>query len=62
MALICIFQTIYYNMYLIIKCVFNTFSSGQYTLTQTSAVNAVLPGQTVSLNCKTSSNVHGKPI
>uniref|UniRef100_A0A4W5P0U3 Ig-like domain-containing protein n=1 Tax=Hucho hucho TaxID=62062 RepID=A0A4W5P0U3_9TELE len=28
------------------------------TVTQTPAVKAVLPGQTVSLNCKTSSNVH----
>uniref|UniRef100_A0A8C8IRB9 Ig-like domain-containing protein n=1 Tax=Oncorhynchus tshawytscha TaxID=74940 RepID=A0A8C8IRB9_ONCTS len=34
-------------------------SRGQYTVTQTPAVKAVLPGQTVSLNCKTSSNVHG---
>uniref|UniRef100_A0A8C7SS94 Ig-like domain-containing protein n=1 Tax=Oncorhynchus mykiss TaxID=8022 RepID=A0A8C7SS94_ONCMY len=28
---------------------------GQYVVTQTPAVKAVLPGQTVSLNCKTSS-------
>uniref|UniRef100_A0A674AZC9 Ig-like domain-containing protein n=1 Tax=Salmo trutta TaxID=8032 RepID=A0A674AZC9_SALTR len=34
-------------------------SRGQYTVTQTPAVKAVLPGQTVSLNCKTSSNVNG---
>ncbi|CDQ71758.1 unnamed protein product [Oncorhynchus mykiss] len=34
-------------------------SSGQYTVTQTPAVKAVLAGQSVSLNCKTSSNVHG---
>uniref|UniRef100_A0A4W5P4C0 Ig-like domain-containing protein n=1 Tax=Hucho hucho TaxID=62062 RepID=A0A4W5P4C0_9TELE len=33
-------------------------SRGQITVTQTPAVKAVLPGQTVSLNCKTSSNVH----
>uniref|UniRef100_A0A8C8D446 Ig-like domain-containing protein n=1 Tax=Oncorhynchus tshawytscha TaxID=74940 RepID=A0A8C8D446_ONCTS len=30
----------------------------QITVTQTPAVKAVLPGQSVSLNCKTSSNVH----
>uniref|UniRef100_A0A8C7NSS3 Ig-like domain-containing protein n=1 Tax=Oncorhynchus mykiss TaxID=8022 RepID=A0A8C7NSS3_ONCMY len=29
-----------------------------YVVTQTPAVKAVLPGQTVSLNCKTSSNVY----
>uniref|UniRef100_A0A4W5JSB2 Ig-like domain-containing protein n=1 Tax=Hucho hucho TaxID=62062 RepID=A0A4W5JSB2_9TELE len=29
------------------------------TVTQTPAVKAVLPGQAVSLNCKTSSNVYG---
>uniref|UniRef100_A0AAZ3QHK9 Ig-like domain-containing protein n=1 Tax=Oncorhynchus tshawytscha TaxID=74940 RepID=A0AAZ3QHK9_ONCTS len=34
-------------------------SRGQYTVTQTPAVKAVLPGQSISLNCKTSSNVHG---
>uniref|UniRef100_A0A8C8D8K8 Ig-like domain-containing protein n=1 Tax=Oncorhynchus tshawytscha TaxID=74940 RepID=A0A8C8D8K8_ONCTS len=34
-------------------------SRGQYTGTQTPAVKAGLPGQSVSLNCKTSSNVHG---
>uniref|UniRef100_A0A8C7KFA2 Ig-like domain-containing protein n=1 Tax=Oncorhynchus kisutch TaxID=8019 RepID=A0A8C7KFA2_ONCKI len=34
-------------------------SRGQYTVTQTPAVKAVLPGQSVSLYCKTSSNVHG---
>uniref|UniRef100_A0A4W5L8Y1 Ig-like domain-containing protein n=1 Tax=Hucho hucho TaxID=62062 RepID=A0A4W5L8Y1_9TELE len=34
-------------------------SRGQYTVTQTPPVKAVLPGQPVSLNCKTSSNVHG---
>uniref|UniRef100_A0A674DHT5 Ig-like domain-containing protein n=1 Tax=Salmo trutta TaxID=8032 RepID=A0A674DHT5_SALTR len=33
-------------------------SRGQITVTQTPAVKAVLPGQTVSLNCKTSSNVY----
>uniref|UniRef100_A0A4W5JPG0 Ig-like domain-containing protein n=1 Tax=Hucho hucho TaxID=62062 RepID=A0A4W5JPG0_9TELE len=33
-------------------------SRGQITVTQTPAVKAVLPGQSVSLNCKTSSNVH----
>ncbi|KAL1007613.1 hypothetical protein UPYG_G00089080 [Umbra pygmaea] len=37
-------------------------SRGQYTVTQTPAVQAVLPGQTVSLKCKTSSNVHGNNI
>uniref|UniRef100_A0A8K9V6Z4 Ig-like domain-containing protein n=1 Tax=Oncorhynchus mykiss TaxID=8022 RepID=A0A8K9V6Z4_ONCMY len=30
----------------------------QYIVTQTPAVEAVLPGQSVSLNCKTSSNVY----
>uniref|UniRef100_A0A6Q2XX31 Ig-like domain-containing protein n=1 Tax=Esox lucius TaxID=8010 RepID=A0A6Q2XX31_ESOLU len=34
-------------------------SRGQYTVTQTPAVEAVLPGQTVSLKCRNSSNVHG---
>uniref|UniRef100_A0AAZ3Q2T9 Ig-like domain-containing protein n=1 Tax=Oncorhynchus tshawytscha TaxID=74940 RepID=A0AAZ3Q2T9_ONCTS len=34
-------------------------SSGQHIVTQTPAVKAVLPGQSVSLNCKISSNVHG---
>ncbi|KAK6291136.1 hypothetical protein J4Q44_G00384710 [Coregonus suidteri] len=33
-------------------------SRGQYVVTQTPAVKAVLPGQTVSLNCKTSSDVY----
>ncbi|KAK6314741.1 hypothetical protein J4Q44_G00142700 [Coregonus suidteri] len=33
-------------------------SRGQFTVTQTPAVKAVLPGQTVSLNCKTSSDVY----
>uniref|UniRef100_A0A8C8CG56 Immunoglobulin V-set domain-containing protein n=1 Tax=Oncorhynchus tshawytscha TaxID=74940 RepID=A0A8C8CG56_ONCTS len=33
-------------------------SRGQYIVTQTPVVKAVLPGQTVSLNCKTSSNVY----
>uniref|UniRef100_A0A8C7KEU4 Ig-like domain-containing protein n=1 Tax=Oncorhynchus kisutch TaxID=8019 RepID=A0A8C7KEU4_ONCKI len=33
-------------------------SRGQITVNQTPAVKAVLPGQSVSLNCKTSSNVH----
>uniref|UniRef100_A0AAY5K770 Ig-like domain-containing protein n=1 Tax=Esox lucius TaxID=8010 RepID=A0AAY5K770_ESOLU len=32
-------------------------SRGQYTVTQTPAVEAVLPGQTVSLKCRTSSDV-----
>nr|ACI67959.1 Ig kappa chain V-IV region B17 precursor [Salmo salar] len=31
---------------------------GQYVLTQTPAVKAVVPGQQVSLNCKTSSDVY----
>uniref|UniRef100_A0A6Q2YTB2 Ig-like domain-containing protein n=2 Tax=Esox lucius TaxID=8010 RepID=A0A6Q2YTB2_ESOLU len=31
----------------------------QVTVTQTPAVEAVLPGQTASLKCKTSSNVYG---
>uniref|UniRef100_A0A8C7P7P7 Ig-like domain-containing protein n=1 Tax=Oncorhynchus mykiss TaxID=8022 RepID=A0A8C7P7P7_ONCMY len=31
---------------------------GQYVVTQTPAVKAVVPEQTVSLNCKTSSNVY----
>ncbi|XP_055761277.1 uncharacterized protein LOC129838368 [Salvelinus fontinalis] len=34
-------------------------SRGQVTVTQTPTVETVLPGQTVSLNCKTSSNVYG---
>uniref|UniRef100_A0AAY5KIW4 Ig-like domain-containing protein n=1 Tax=Esox lucius TaxID=8010 RepID=A0AAY5KIW4_ESOLU len=34
-------------------------SRGQVTVTQTPAVEAVLPGQTVSLKCRTSSNVDG---
>uniref|UniRef100_A0A4W5NRJ7 Ig-like domain-containing protein n=1 Tax=Hucho hucho TaxID=62062 RepID=A0A4W5NRJ7_9TELE len=33
-------------------------SRGQYTVTQTPTIETVLPGQTVSLNCKTSSNVY----
>nr|ALR85723.1 immunoglobulin light chain [Oncorhynchus mykiss] len=33
-------------------------SRGQYVVTQTPVVKAVLPEQTVSLNCKTSSNVY----
>lgn len=33
-------------------------SRGQYVVTQTPTVKAVVPGQTVSLNCKTSSNVY----
>ncbi|KAL2102754.1 hypothetical protein ACEWY4_001922 [Coilia grayii] len=34
-------------------------SRGQYTVTQTPAVLSATPGQTVTLNCKTSSAVHG---
>uniref|UniRef100_A0A674B0V4 Ig-like domain-containing protein n=1 Tax=Salmo trutta TaxID=8032 RepID=A0A674B0V4_SALTR len=34
-------------------------SRGQYIVTQTPAVKAVLPGQKVTIDCKTSSNVHG---
>ncbi|KAL1006915.1 hypothetical protein UPYG_G00078850 [Umbra pygmaea] len=33
-------------------------SRGQYTVSQTPAVEAVLPGQTVSLKCRTSSDVY----
>ncbi|KAL1006909.1 hypothetical protein UPYG_G00078790 [Umbra pygmaea] len=33
-------------------------SRGQHTVTQTPAVTAVLPGQTVSLKCRTSSDVY----
>uniref|UniRef100_A0A8C7P6B8 Ig-like domain-containing protein n=1 Tax=Oncorhynchus mykiss TaxID=8022 RepID=A0A8C7P6B8_ONCMY len=33
-------------------------SRGQYVVTQTPAVKAVVPEQTVSLNCKTSSDVY----
>ncbi|KAL1007604.1 hypothetical protein UPYG_G00088990, partial [Umbra pygmaea] len=33
-------------------------SRGQITVTQSPAVQAVLPGQTVSLKCKTSSDVY----
>ncbi|KAL1006907.1 hypothetical protein UPYG_G00078770 [Umbra pygmaea] len=33
-------------------------SRGQHTVTQTPAVEAVLPGQTVSLKCRTSSDVY----
>ncbi|KAL1007607.1 hypothetical protein UPYG_G00089020 [Umbra pygmaea] len=33
-------------------------SRGQITVTQTPAVQAVLPGQTVSLKCRTSSDVY----
>uniref|UniRef100_A0A4W5NXF1 Ig-like domain-containing protein n=1 Tax=Hucho hucho TaxID=62062 RepID=A0A4W5NXF1_9TELE len=40
-----------------ITCTLN--SHPLYTVTQTPAVKAVLPGQAVSLNCKTSSNVYG---
>uniref|UniRef100_A0A8C7P8R6 Ig-like domain-containing protein n=1 Tax=Oncorhynchus mykiss TaxID=8022 RepID=A0A8C7P8R6_ONCMY len=31
---------------------------GQYVVTQTPSVEAALPGQQISLNCKTSSNVY----
>uniref|UniRef100_A0A8C8ILW7 Ig-like domain-containing protein n=1 Tax=Oncorhynchus tshawytscha TaxID=74940 RepID=A0A8C8ILW7_ONCTS len=34
-------------------------SRGQYTVIQTPTVKAVLPRQTVTLDCKTSSDVHG---
>ncbi|MBN3277689.1 KV15 protein, partial [Polyodon spathula] len=34
-------------------------SSGQYTMTQTTAVKSVLPGDTVALSCKVSSAVYG---
>ncbi|KAK6314742.1 hypothetical protein J4Q44_G00142710 [Coregonus suidteri] len=37
-------------------------SRGQITVTQTPAVKAVLPGQTVSLNCKTSSDVYSNNL
>uniref|UniRef100_A0A674AXY3 Ig-like domain-containing protein n=1 Tax=Salmo trutta TaxID=8032 RepID=A0A674AXY3_SALTR len=40
-------------------CFFSVSESrGQYTVTQTPPVKAVLPGQSVSLNCKTSINVY----
>uniref|UniRef100_A0A8C7P691 Ig-like domain-containing protein n=1 Tax=Oncorhynchus mykiss TaxID=8022 RepID=A0A8C7P691_ONCMY len=35
-----------------------THARGQYVVTQTPVVKAVVPGQPVSLNCKTSSNVY----
>uniref|UniRef100_A0A8C9TW05 Ig-like domain-containing protein n=1 Tax=Scleropages formosus TaxID=113540 RepID=A0A8C9TW05_SCLFO len=35
-----------------------TQSKGQITVTQSPAVNAVLPGQTVSMSCKTSTDVY----
>ncbi|CDQ96792.1 unnamed protein product [Oncorhynchus mykiss] len=38
--------------------VYSSKSRGQVTVTQTPSVKAVLPGQIVSLNCKTSSNVY----
>ncbi|KAJ7998391.1 hypothetical protein DPEC_G00222210 [Dallia pectoralis] len=34
-------------------------SRGQYTLTQSPAVQSVLTGKSVTMNCKVSSNVHG---
>uniref|UniRef100_A0A8C8EJV3 Ig-like domain-containing protein n=1 Tax=Oncorhynchus tshawytscha TaxID=74940 RepID=A0A8C8EJV3_ONCTS len=44
----------------LLKCLFLILPQycGQVTVTQTASVKAVLPGQTVSLNCKTSSDVH----
>uniref|UniRef100_A0A674B1K3 Ig-like domain-containing protein n=1 Tax=Salmo trutta TaxID=8032 RepID=A0A674B1K3_SALTR len=39
----------------------DTESGGQYVITQTPAVKAVLLGQTVSLNCKTSTWYQQKP-
>uniref|UniRef100_A0AAY5KSE0 Immunoglobulin V-set domain-containing protein n=1 Tax=Esox lucius TaxID=8010 RepID=A0AAY5KSE0_ESOLU len=37
-------------------------SRGQVTVTQTPAAEAVLPGQTVSLKCRTSSDVAGSGL
>uniref|UniRef100_A0A674DH16 Ig-like domain-containing protein n=1 Tax=Salmo trutta TaxID=8032 RepID=A0A674DH16_SALTR len=37
----------------------NKVCLGQYVVTQTPAVKTVVPGQQVSLNCKTSSDVYG---
>ncbi|KAI5606397.1 immunoglobulin lambda-1 light chain-like isoform X2, partial [Silurus asotus] len=34
-------------------------SRGQVTVTQTPPVQTVVPGNTVTINCKTSSSVHG---
>uniref|UniRef100_A0A4W5K3F4 Ig-like domain-containing protein n=1 Tax=Hucho hucho TaxID=62062 RepID=A0A4W5K3F4_9TELE len=55
----------YYCMMIFVSSVAE--SRGQITVTQTPAVKTVLPGQTVSLNCKASRAVHpdcwnsGKP-
>uniref|UniRef100_A0A8C7KDE6 Ig-like domain-containing protein n=1 Tax=Oncorhynchus kisutch TaxID=8019 RepID=A0A8C7KDE6_ONCKI len=42
----------------IIGVIYVSESRGQYTVTQTPLMKAVLPGQTVSLNCKTSRDVY----
>uniref|UniRef100_A0A8K9UG31 Ig-like domain-containing protein n=1 Tax=Oncorhynchus mykiss TaxID=8022 RepID=A0A8K9UG31_ONCMY len=50
-------QYVIFHLY---KCLFLSFSDarGQYVVTQTPVVKAVVPGQPVSLNCITSSNVY----